>query len=934
MFNTQIQLASGLIDVNVDFPITISFNDITKRGSRWGGYANTIEVKGSANNRRLLGMYFDVDLETETFNRKVKTECSIIQNDVEVFQGFIQLMSVQRSNRLTNSNEKEVVYTVFVFDETVNFFVEMGNKELTDLDFTNLNHTFNRTNIIDSWSNTEGYIYPQFAKADLLYTVRDFKPAIFEWEYFKRIFESNGYSFNFPEAFDADIRMDKRIVPFNGKVSNDTLIQAFGQQFKIIGEKENETYAIPTTIQPLGSFFDVTFTNPIFQTYLGAADLLEIDEILDTNDQHNTTTNTFTNLAQTGRTLTYNVSASYEVSLEGLDGLTTVSWEVNFLNLLNPVSRVELYVGLLVQSLTDVNKTLLLGVSNPFLTLTDGQSFPPNIVFYDGNISAVASLGLFNQSEEYQIAPIVLSRAFFTNGETSSILNYELLSGSTQIKVECGIELNNLKLEIKPDLSELVPGIVVPMSAFVPQKIKQRDFITTIARTYNLFFIADEFDNKKINVLTRDKYIDDAEEWDWTKKFDEINISEITFIDNEVEKTQVYTYKEDKDAANTSYQSEILRVFGDARVDLDNEYSKGENVNELIYSPTPSIYASVGQILPAINGVNPDCNIRVLLNNGVKSCTPYQFYEGILPDGNFIMVDECLHTSMFDDDIEPNFSICFDSPMYLFHPLQASQTDNYLYNLHHQREVSVLNDGKMLVAYFDLTEMDIQKLSKSLQYKVFIQDNGWFYINKIDKYNAANRTLTRVELITLDDFKLKYLPPPASPPTATQNQNQAASQHLAGVNLSTNIWTVTEVPLVMGLYNFLSGTGNIVMGSRNFIQSNNNIVMGNRNTLLSGSDGSRILGDATRIAAGANIVGGRDINRDVITLDIETTSKHREFVAAYDFIIESITYLTTTTTTTIEVNSNPYTFGQQITLGDVVRVEVVDHTTLNLNIYR
>jgi hypothetical protein len=53
----------------------------------------------------------------------------------------------------------------------------------------------------------------------------------------------------------------------------------------------------------------------------------------------------------------------------------------------------------------------------------------------------------------------------------------------------------------------------------------------------------------------------------------------------------------------------------------------------------------------------------------------------------------------------------------------------------------------MLIAMFDLTELDIQSLK--LNDKIYI-DNSWWNINKIQDYNGNQRQLTKVELISID----------------------------------------------------------------------------------------------------------------------------------------------------------------------------------------
>ena len=86
---TRIQLETGFIDlpIGTDFPIDLSFAEITKSGARTGGASRSLEVDGTENNTTILGALFDIDLSNDTFNRNKKTIASVIQNGVEVFDG-------------------------------------------------------------------------------------------------------------------------------------------------------------------------------------------------------------------------------------------------------------------------------------------------------------------------------------------------------------------------------------------------------------------------------------------------------------------------------------------------------------------------------------------------------------------------------------------------------------------------------------------------------------------------------------------------------------------------------------------------------------------------------------------------------------------------------------------------------------------------------
>jgi hypothetical protein len=879
---TQIQLATGFLDVEVDFPITVSFSDIVKRGQRSGGYSNTIEVKGNENNRTLLGLYFDVDLENDTFNRNVKTECSIIQDGVEVFNGFIQLLEITRVNKHRNSNEKLFNYKVFVFDEVGNFFNSMADFELSDLTFPELNHNFNRENIIDSWDNTEGYIYPVYAKPDSTYTLRDFKPALFEWEYFKKIFALHGYTFTFSD-YDIDtIRMDRRIVPYNGKANNEVLTATLQNQYKVVGEQPLYDELIAQTM-PYGFLPNPTNILPsVLQSYAATQQRIELDILQDIQGQWDGSNDQLVNLSGAERTFTFLSNYSVTTRCRAYDDTNTLLPDFRIVKL-STTSRIEFYVTLVIQSTTTPSKALILDVGTPIESFTATQTLVGGsgswVDLGTAQISSTGQLGLMDVNETFVVTPLIFARAFnnanqiitsnfgilpfSTIGFYTNQEGYRLDDGSNNnIRLEFDIEINNLQLQAIPNIEELIQGAPVIVDAFIPRSIKQRDFISTIIKSYNLFFEPDPDNEKNIIISTRDSYLDAGDEWDWTRKLAEDQNNSITFLSNDVAREQLYTYKEDTDIINTAYQSQIKEVYGQAKLILDNEYIKGVDENELIYSPTPNIQSAIGLTLPAIDGINPDMNVRVLLNNGLKPCSPMSFYDSLLPDTTPQIVNQTLHTSMFDNDQQPNFSICFDAPKYLFHNTQQGQTTNYLYYLHHKREVTNLNNGKMLVGYFDITETDFQRLARRLNWSIYIKDNGWLYVNKVDKYNAGKRTLTRVELITLDDETDLKLPTTIGvgtlPPSSIAN-NQIVGNFLDAVQASTNIVLFPTFTDVFGSYNFVSAQGVKVMGSQNKVYADGATVIGNNNTVFKEAVGSITIGQGGRTIEEGVIISGTKI---------------------------------------------------------------------------
>ena len=863
---TRLQLQTGFIDlpINIDFPIDLAFADIMANGSRSGGYSRTIELDGTDNNTTLLGAYFDIDLQNEVFNRNIKTECSLIQNGEEVFSGFVQLLEIIRVNKTRSTNRKSIKYKIFIFDEVANFFNEMGDKELTDLSFSEFAHIFNRDTIIDSWGNEDGYIYPMFAKPDATYTLRDFKPAIFEFDYFKKIFATNGYTFTFDQYNDSDIRIDKRFIPFNGKQTDEGIAGSLQATYEVKGVMATDDYALnPTNLPvfPIGYLPNIDYINGLtIDTYKSnAGSKIEMDSLfMDSQGQWSLVDQELTNLSGQGRDFNLLTNYNYKLNVRGLNsGGGATAWQVETIG---GLSRCEIKLCLVAQSTTDVNKVALIDAQQTVIEFVGGESYPALWQTLGiGNNTSSATIGTFDLNEKFDVHVLVFARYINSNGQLvpnigqwqslanfygdpffMSFLPIRFTDGVNPVRLEFDIEVTDLQAKFTPNINELFVNASVDPTAFIPKKIKQRDLISTIIKSYNLVLIPDKDNPTNIIIKTRDKYYQDGEEWDWTYKFDESQPNSITFLSNDVKRRKVYRYKEDKDVLNTNYQAEIAETYGQTTIELDNQYTQGTDEITLIYSPTPSIVSGFGRVLPSIDGVSPETNLRVLLNNGVQSGVWIEFYNDNLPTaGTGVIINEYLSSSMFDNDVTPNFSVCFGSPKALFHDQQTGQTNNYLYDLHHKQELTTINSGERLSGYFNLSESDFQKLNKTLDFKIFIKDNGWFFISKVYGYNSNKRTLTKVDLITADEktrikFRRQFVPVPF-------NGNSVVTDHYVNVSHNTNVFVGSPNAWVDGMYNFINGTNIHVKGSYNRVLANDVIVMGNRNTAL--ISGLRILGD-------------------------------------------------------------------------------------------
>ena len=228
----KIVLSTGVLDVaeTLALPITFSVGDIRDLSSRKGTFSKTVTLVGTKNNNDLLGHYYDVNIQAGTFNINTLTKCQVIQNGVPILDdALLQLVSVNKVQTSTRF-EDEVSYTVLIKDSRAEFFTAITNANLTDLDFSDLDHTFSSTDIAASFSHTvtDGYKYvmPYIQSND--YNANDFKPAIYAKTYFDRIFSNAGFTYTWDDIVSANF--DKLLIPYNGDTNNqdyaDFLVEA------------------------------------------------------------------------------------------------------------------------------------------------------------------------------------------------------------------------------------------------------------------------------------------------------------------------------------------------------------------------------------------------------------------------------------------------------------------------------------------------------------------------------------------------------------------------------------------------------------------------------------------------------------------------------------------------------------------------------------
>lgn len=775
----RIQLENGFLDTKEGtvFPLNFAVGDIRDFTKRTGTFSKTITLVGSKNNNDLLNHYYDVNIQAGTFDINALTKCAVIQNGVPIVEdALLQLLSVKKSQQ-TDAYEQGVEYEVLIKDTRIEFFTAITNAELTDLDFTDLNHIFTAADIISTFSNTvtDGFKYVMPFDTDNIFNVRQFKPAIYAKTYFDRIFATAGFQYEWSDL--AAAHFDKLLIPYNGDANT----------------FDNADYLVEEQL----SAFEVATPTASFGTYDNATGWTEIT---DAQGSFNPTTGIFTIPFDTNAASSQGFTIQYEVSLDFiLDNANGVD-VTNTFNSWNARPRIVAafgsfqgqYSNVLPNQNLPINTTLASGQTTIFSGTKSG-----GILVMENALGS----GELNTGDTFQIK-------LGTHTSYTSWFN-----GGTAYPVDAIFKINSLRIKILPTANIQVIGGILDVNQYVPLKIKQSDFVKSIFTMYNLYVDIDTDQPNKLILKHRDEYYDSGVEVDWTAKLMKDKEQDLIFLPDLTAKKLILSYKQDKDSPNEVYFQMTNEVYGQLEYTFDNEYVKGTETKEILFSPTPVVGTTFDAYVPAIDGEAPKTNIRILYDGGEQTCGTWDLIEygltGALGNTTYPMLGH------FDNALLPTFDIMFGTNDYYYYSPETL-TANNLYNMYWRRTVNQINVGKMLVAMFNLNEADIQTMK--LNQKVRI-DNSWWNINRVIDYDANANTATKVELISIDS-EIDLAPFITAPGTPTPPTTTAESEESILVTKST-----TANGNLSGDDVIVKGEGNIIgQGVKGLVIGDNKIL--------------------------------------------------------------------------------------------------------------
>jgi hypothetical protein len=792
----RIQLSTGYLDVKegTSFPLNFSIGDIRDISKRTGNFSKTITLVGNNNNNNLLNHYYDVNIQAGTFNINTLTSCDVIQDGIPVMtNATLQLINIKKS-QLTSAYEQMVEYEVLIKEDRGTFFTDISNKYLTDIDFSDLDHFVDANVVISTfeYGGPEGYKYVMPFNIDNQYQLNWFKPAIYAKNYFDRIFATAGYSYTWDGLAAANF--DKLLIPYNG---DQNIVD--WNDYKVVAE--NSGYSFTKNYSPYSGStyaFQQSFITP-------GAIATGWTEISDPANIFNPANGQYTTPQWVG-----NGSGESYVFEATVQGTISINPPTNMIY--NNLGRTIKYVPYFVAYVGVAQNVKCL--ATPILLPSSATVYSPGVQqigtlneVFTFNATTNGSGGIDVGDIQYVLAGVDIYETD-SNGNVVGTVGFAAWNNSPSSAPTTApsiiLDITSIDLTIRPSDNIPLNSGITTMNNFIPEKIKQSDFIKSIFMMYNIYATADVDNQNNLILISRDEYYDSGKAVDWTNKLMKDKEQSIIFIPELNNKKLRLTYKADTDSPNTVYTGVTNEIYGQVEVTFENEYVKGIDVKELIFSPTPVQPTVFGAFLPLLNGAAPKTNIRILYDNRHKVAQEVIINSGY--DTQTSTGGVYPYLSHFrGDPFNPLSDINFAECQYYYYQVNQN-TNNNLYNSYWRRTVAQINGGKLLTAYFLLNEVDIQLMELNDKIRI---DNSWWSINKIIDYNANDLVPTKVELISLEtEIDLPSFAggttTPVGPdtPVGPGNGEQIASI-MQGYNTKTNVTTNNRNSIILG-------SGNVV----------------------------------------------------------------------------------------------------------------------------
>jgi hypothetical protein len=133
-----------------NIPLTLSVDDFKNVAEKVQSYSKAFNLPATKRNNQIFENLFELTRSAQnflTFNPYAKTKSILKQDGFTLFEGYLRVLDIQ-------DKEGEISYNVNLYSEVISFADTLKDKTFNQLDFTELEHEYDKTNIKLSWNDS------------------------------------------------------------------------------------------------------------------------------------------------------------------------------------------------------------------------------------------------------------------------------------------------------------------------------------------------------------------------------------------------------------------------------------------------------------------------------------------------------------------------------------------------------------------------------------------------------------------------------------------------------------------------------------------------------------------------------------------------------------------------------------------------------------
>lgn len=630
----------GTLDIGeADLNMVFQLSDVTEPQKRKANYVRKFTIPGTKNNNQILNGIFEQGYSVHLLNPNKKLNAQVIFNGNVVFEGALQLNKI-----IKNDDNQKIGYEITIYGSLADFFNDIKDAKLSDIDLSEYNHNMIRENIMASWASTvpyyiknpvttplggqytgktmngfiikngvkqpfrlgEGYVYPFINKGQtsmkLGTSTLDWTPALYVRTIMKKIFEKYGWKWR-SNFFDSET-FRRLIIPYGkeritddfyaslSKVENTTVLSQF---IANVGEPADPGIQLGPNMVPTVAYKRnnnlIKFTND------------SIEPGKDDGGLYDPATGFFTPI----QTFNYGLYANVILNIQMLPPSSiTIKYVGNNIPVRvkicdvtnwNPSGNPSTSAGVTSLgsgTITELASTLVtFDVKNKVFTFQ--QSIARTVfVSYSGQLQAGRKYAVLVDWE--------IPKGDFLSAFENNVVVGQMINGQIKLFASGGIppsQTDSSRFYATVTSTAVEYNQTVNMNKVLDSSIALKDFIVSINNLFNLYWKPTGNDREFV-IEPRDTFYNNTNIRDWTDKIDNAENVTIEPLYELTANKYSFAYMEDSDYLNNDYQTIYSTTHGSKKIEVDNDFIDNEETISPKFAASPQYqFAGTEIVSPA-----------------------------------------------------------------------------------------------------------------------------------------------------------------------------------------------------------------------------------------------------------------------------------------------------------------------------------------------